>query len=93
MMLERDFKSQILDLTRLYGWRTYWTYRSKRSPVGFPDLVCVRRGRCVILELKSETGKLRPLQAEWIAELDAVDGVTAAVVRPDDLDAVARWLA
>lgn len=66
-------------------WRTPVT-----SP-GFPDLFMVRGPRMVIAELKSEAGRLRPDQREWLARLE----LTAAEVyvwRPRDVAEVQEVL-
>jgi len=77
---EAEFQQQIIDTARLLGWRCYHTFDSRRSEAGFPDLVLVR-DRVVHLEVKSETGRLSPEQADWIAAINAAGG-TALVVRP-----------
>ena len=79
-MTEAEFQQQIIDTARLLGWRCYHTFDSRRSEAGFPDLVLVR-DRVVHLEVKSETGRLSPEQADWIAAINAAGG-TALVVRP-----------
>lgn len=50
---------------------------------GFPDLVLVRPPRLIFVELKSDTGKIRPDQQWW---LDRLTGTAAEVYvwRPSD---------
>ena len=89
---EKEFDAQVRELCDIYGWRRYHTYRSKHSPAGFPDLVLVRDGRLIFAELKSEKGKLRPEQKEWIAALEET-GVEVYVLRPSQLQEIADLLA
>lgn len=65
---------------------------SRKSKAGLPDLILVRRGRCIFAELKTEKGKLRPAQADWVAELEAVEGVEVYVWRPSMWDTIAGVL-
>ena len=81
--LEKDFQKQVIELARLLGWRVAW-FRPVRiqrmgggcyfeTPVGadgkgWPDLVLVRRERCLFRELKMEDGKgTSPEQDAWLA--------------------------
>ena len=52
------------------------------SPPGKPDLTLVRPGKLVFLELKSETGRVRPPQRAWLDVLQTVPGVETHVIRP-----------
>lgn len=88
---ESAFKQQVLDLARVYHWRWYFTYRSKRSPAGWPDLQ-LARDRLILVELKREGGKLSAAQASWIHDLIAAKAETY-IVRPRDLEALGRVLA
>jgi len=83
-MSEKQLQAAVLQLARLCHWRCYHSWLSIKSEPGFPDLVLVRAGRCLVLELKSATGKLSPAQQEWLGALGAVPGVTCAVIRPVD---------
>lgn len=71
-MSEDVLQAAIVDLASALGWLVYHTHDSRRSQKGFPDLVLVRRGRLLFVELKDETGPLRVEQAEWLAVLDGV---------------------
>lgn len=79
---EKSFQAQILHLARLAGWRCYHTHDSRHSQKGFPDLVLVRPPEIVFAELKSEDGKLRPEQREWLEALSRCTGVEARLWRP-----------
>lgn len=67
---ERQLQEAIIELAQYCGWSCYHTYDSRRSAAGFPDLVLARRGKVIFAELKSESGKLSPAQAEWLIALD-----------------------
>jgi hypothetical protein len=60
---------------------------------GFPDLILVRERdrRLVLVELKSDTGRLTPAQVRVHACLRAA-GVTVVVWRPRDWDDVVEAL-
>lgn len=83
-LTEKEFSTQVYDLARTAGWHRYHTYRSTRSPAGFPDETLARE-RVVFLELKREAGKLSSTQRQWLGWLLAA-GAEAYVVRPRDLD-------
>lgn len=91
-MRERDIQDMMEQAAGYLGWRCFHDRDSRRNNPGFPDLVCVRNGKLLALELKTEKGKVRPGQAEWIAELAQVPGVVARIVRPKDLDDVLAML-
>src|SRR5690606_28778418 len=48
------------------GWRT-----PLQGDAGYPDLTMARRGRVVIAELKSESGRVTREQAAWLEHLSA----------------------
>jgi len=45
--------------------------RTPTTCSGWPDLVLWKRGRCLVVELKSETGRLRPEQRDVLDSLAA----------------------
>jgi hypothetical protein len=91
---EADFMWQIMQLARLYHWRCYHPFDSRRSAVGYPDLTLVHPGRRLLcfLEIKREAGKTTPAQEAWLAALGAIPGVVAMVVRPSQWDEVVEIL-
>ncbi len=88
LITEAAFQSVVIELAEVYGWRWYHTGDSRRSPSGFPDLLLLRDGRALAWELKTMRGRLRPDQRAWLAALDAVPGIEAAVRRPSDWEAI-----
>jgi hypothetical protein len=90
---ERCFRQQVLDYARLNGWLAYFTWTSIHSPAGFPDLILVRDEQMVILELKSEKGKLTESQERWFQALRNVRKVKSTSVRPRDWPLVETLLA
>lgn len=66
---ERDFQQLVIDLARALGWAVYFTWDSRRSPEGFPDLVLCQPPRLVYAELKTATGKVSAAQERWLARL------------------------
>ena len=89
---EADLREQIRTLAKLYGWEMYFTYNSRHSPSGFPDLVLVhpQRKRLIFAELKSEQGRVTPAQQEWLTAL-TMCGQMAEVWRPSDINWI-TWL-
>ena len=81
-MTEEQLQRAVIELAWVMGWRVAHfrpalTSRGWRTAVeadgrGFPDLVMVRRQRVIFAELKSDTGRLTPDQAAWVAAL--IDG-------------------
>lgn len=92
-MSESDLQRAV---TGMADWmRVTWHHEtdSRKSKGGLPDLVLVGR-RCEFWELKRETERLRPEQAEWLAAIAACEGITGRVVRPSDLIAgrINEWM-
>ena len=91
---EKQFLSQVIDLLRMFNWKFEHTFEqgvyAKRTSKGFPDIVAVRNGLCLFIELKSEKGRLTPSQEEWMNELYKIAehslGVMAFVWRPSQLE-------
>ena len=58
---------------------------------GFPDLVLAHpSGRVIFAELKSDKGKVSPLQSRWLSVLEL--GAVVWVWRPADLVWIASYL-
>ena len=101
-ILERDFQRQVLQLAEMCGWKSahfrpamnakgQWRTAVAGQGKGFPDLVLVRPGRVLFVELKSRTGKLSLDQVAWIDSLRAA-GADVRVWQPADWDEIEREL-
>jgi hypothetical protein len=99
---EASFQAVVVDVARLARWkvahfRAARTSKGWRTPVtadgaGWPDLVLVRPPRIIFAELKSETGELRPRQAEWLEVLRLLPQVEVRLWRPAHWDALVEDL-
>ena len=97
---ERHLQDRLIEAARLCGWRVYHTFDSRRSQPGFPDLVMVRDGELLALELKRGPAEVVAMarsdsgreQLAWIADLREVPGVRAAVISPENEDLALGWI-
>ena len=87
-MPERDWRQWTLDYARLRHWLAYFTWSSRHSPEGFPDLVLCRPPRLVLAELKSQRGRLTVEQQGWQDALSRVTEISNHVWRPTDMPIV-----
>ena len=86
-MTERQLQDNVVAMARTLGWLCYHTHDSRRSAPGYPDLTLVRDGRLVLVELKSQRGRLRAEQHVWLGELREVArerGIEVYLWRPMD---------
>lgn len=69
---ERETQRQIVDLLRGAGWLVFVTSQPAMARLqlsGLPDLVAFKHGVTLLIEVKSDSGKLRPSQAEFFSRL------------------------
>lgn len=72
-MREAELQEHVRQLCNKLGCLYYHTWRSDRSPAGFPDCVIVTRdGRLIFAELKRQNADPTPAQQEWLDGLRAV---------------------
>ncbi len=103
-MSEAQFAREFEKLADLYGWLYFhappYTGQSKAPNPGFPDYVLVRINseawsyELLFVELKKETGKLKPEQDQWLAALNLAVPGCAFVLRPSQLEqavAILLW--
>ena len=101
---EADFATAFDDLATLCGW-TWCGYRPARQKIngveqyrtpligqkGCPDRILARNGVVLLIELKTNKGKLSPGQQDWAAALSGFAGYF--VVRPKDWEWIEKRLA
>lgn len=89
---EKEFQARILTIAKLYGWLCYHVPDSRMVTCrGFPDIVLCKSGRFIMAELKTERGKLRAEQVQWLEALRA-SGVEAYLWRPSMWDKIVETL-
>lgn len=87
---ESTFQKWVQKLMTQQGWLWYHAadniprggWKANIKP-GFPDLVAVRRGRLLIAELKTQTGKITDPQDDWLTALRTT-GAEVHIWRPGD---------
>lgn len=94
-LTEAAYQRRITDLANLLGLRWHHETDSRRSKAGYPDLTIA--GPCGVawLEVKTDTGRIKPEQQAWLDTL-ADAGQVALIVRPrhwDDVKALLGALA
>lgn len=80
MPLESSITKSIVTLAKSLGW---WTFKIAGGPMqtaGIPDLLCVKGGRAVFLEVKQPGKKPTPLQVQRMKEIREIGGAIAEVV-------------
>lgn len=75
----------VVQALTLAGWTV-----ERLSDKGFPDLLCVRRGEVVLLEVKSKGGRMKPAQVDLHARLRAAGLAVAIVTTPEEALAAVR---
>lgn len=83
-MSEQKLQTKIKQRLEQHGW--FVTKLMKTSTNGIPDLLCLRKGIAVFLEVKTESGIVSELQDYMIDKLKRI-GFHARVVRSvEDVD-------
>ena len=84
-MAEKEMQEAIRRAAIAHGYAVYHTHDSRHSPAGFPDVIAIKGGRVLVLELKAQRGRVSDAQWAWLAAW-ASTGATVAVVRPEPRD-------
>lgn len=85
-MTEAQLFESVRDHLNTFGWLWYHTYDSRRSNGGFPDIIAVKDGRLLAVELKSMKGQVTPEQRSWQLAIWICGGGTEMHTwRPSDL--------
>ena len=98
--LEADLQGRLVETAQYCGWLWYHTHRSDKSPIGFMDLVLVRDGCLLALEVKRNLAEVAAMartdsgkaQLDWIAAMQQVPGCRAAVVSPENEALAMSWI-
>ena len=98
--LEAELQGRLVETGRLCDWLVYHTYDSRRSDIGFMDIVMVRDGCLLALEVKRGLAEVAAMartdsgkaQLDWIAAMQQVPGCRAAVVSPENEAMAMGWI-
>ena len=83
-MKESELQTQIKNRLTKNGWLVVKLISTNWN--GIPDLMCMRKGVSIFLEVKTEQGVLAPLQEHRIKTLNSI-GIHSRVVRSlEDID-------
>lgn len=83
LLTEKQWQQLVVDFARMHQWWTHHEFDSRRSSEGWPDLVLLRDGEALFVELKREDGKVTAAQA-YVLDLLESAGCEVAVWRPSD---------
>lgn len=96
LMSEKRWQQIVVDYARLRGWSVRHVRDSRCEVKGrmvgdhgsrdLPDLELVRPPRFVKVELKTDRGRLRKGQAEYLERLRQCDGIEVYLWRPRDIE-------
>ena len=90
---EKAFMAAVVKMARQQHYMVYHTHTSKRSPEGFPDLICARAGSPLLaIETKTDVGQVTLAQQAWLEALAGCTGVVAECWRPAQLEEICRTL-
>ncbi|MDQ3539938.1 MAG: hypothetical protein M3440_04555 [Chloroflexota bacterium] len=67
-MAEAALQRHVEAAAKQLGWLCFHTWMSARSEPGFPDLICLRRGRMIVAELKRDGKRPTVPQERWLDE-------------------------
>ncbi len=69
MPKHEELRQRITELARLSGYEhIYYTWNSRHSPAGFPDMLFLKEGRLIVAELKIRPDNLSVEQYFWLSE-------------------------
>lgn len=91
--LENPFLDRLIEYLSPLGFRCYHVRHSEESEPGYPDLFALQPPVLLVVETKRNKGRVRPEQAEWLADFAGVRVVRTAVWRPADWPGIAATVA
>jgi Holliday junction resolvase len=71
---ETDIRRQIQDYLRIRGWFVFYIVQGLGAYKGIPDLIAVKNGRVLFIELKTPRGRQSDHQKKFQADLEAAGG-------------------
>jgi len=87
-MTEKQLQTKLIKILEKNGW--YVIKFNDRYRAGIPDMIAIKCGRTVWIELKSDTGKLSGPQERTLADL-AGHGAEVFIIKPKNIGDLA-WM-
>lgn len=87
---EGDILRAVRDFLRLHGWKVVRIHQSLGSERGIPDLVAIRGGKTVWIEVKTPNGRLSEYQERWLQDLEDHGGWWIVARSVEDVEHLAR---
>lgn len=85
-MKESDIRKQVQEYLRWKGWFVYYNLQGLGCYPGLPDLVAVKAGRVVHIELKTKRGRQSDKQYEFECDLKVAGGEYMVVRGIEDVE-------
>ena len=84
-MTETDIRRQVQDYLRWRNWFVFYVLQGLGAYRGIPDLIAVKCGRVLFIELKTARGRQSVHQVKFQADLEAAGGEYILCRGADDL--------
>lgn len=88
---ETAIRRAITEFLRLHGWKVARIVQSALSEKGIPDLVAIRGGQTVWIEVKTERGRLSKHQEAWLQDLEDHGGWWIVARSIEDVEHLGPW--
>ncbi len=85
-MRENEIRAQVRDYLRLKGWFLYYNLAGLGAYPGLSDIVAVKGGRIIHIELKTKRGKQSDNQEKFQTDLEAAGGEYRVVRCIEDVE-------
>ena len=85
IVTETDIRHQVQYYLRLKGWFVFYILQGLGAYRGIPDLIAVKSGRVLFIELKTARGRQSDHQKKFQADLEAAGGEYILCRGIDDL--------
>jgi Holliday junction resolvase len=82
-MSEAKFQAKLIKQLEVFGWYVIKLITTNKN--GIPDLLCLKEGKCMFIEVKTDEGVLSKLQEFRINEIKKI-GVDCQVVKPENVN-------
>lgn len=89
---EKEFQQWVVTTARSCGWLVFFTWNSRHSPYGEPDLRMCRPPRYIVAELKREGSSLTPMQFGAQELLRQCPGIETYLWWPHNMNEIEKVL-